>query len=77
MMLDYFKKINWRNVLERALWTFVEGFIVGFPALDALGTDPALWKSACIGAAMTGGSAVKTLIVEMFEIRRESENGAR
>lgn len=65
------KKIDWINILERAFWTFVEGFLVALPATGAAGMDGAAWKSALIGAAMAGLSAVKTLIIEVIQASKE------
>ena len=53
--------MDWKNILERAAWTFLEGFLVALPAATQLGCDTAAWKAALIGAAMAGLSAVKTL----------------
>lgn len=60
-------KLDWMNILERALWTFLEGFLVALPALGGIGTDFAAWKAALLGAAMAGLSAVKTLLVEIIQ----------
>lgn len=38
-------KIDWLNLLERAAWTFAEGFLVALPATFSVGSD---------GAANTG-----------------------
>jgi len=65
------KKIDWINVLERAAWTFAEGFLVALPTTFSAGMDGAAWKSALVGAAMAGLSAVKTLLVEIC--KREQE----
>ena len=65
------KKIDWRNILERACWTFVEGFLVALPATFTIGMDGAAWKSALVGAAMAGLSAVKTLIIEIIQKNKE------
>ena len=64
--------INWRDVLERAAWTFVEGFVVALPVTIEAGMDGAAWKSVLVGAAMAGVSAVKTFVVDM--IRRYAES---
>lgn len=58
------KKINWKNVIERAVWTFVQGFlstmiITGFTR-DEL-------KATLIGGVAGGLSALKTVIVELME----------
>jgi hypothetical protein len=65
------KKIDWLNILERACWTFVEGFLVALPATFTIGMDGAAWKSALVGAAMAGLSAVKTLIIEIIQKNKE------
>lgn len=59
--------INWLNILERAVWTFAEGFLVALPATFSVGMDGAAWKAALLGAAMAGLSAVKTFAVEVVK----------
>lgn len=59
--------INWLNILERALWTFVEGFLIALPATFSVGMDGAAWKSALLGAAMAGLSALKTFAIEIVQ----------
>lgn len=63
--------IDWINVLERAAWTFAEGFLVALPATFSVGMDGAAWKAALLGAAMAGLSAVKTLLIEICHNRPE------
>lgn len=63
--------IDWLNILERALWTFLEGFLVALPTTFSIGMDGAAWKSALVGAAMAGLSAVKTLIIEIIQAAKE------
>lgn len=65
------REINWLNILERALWTFLEGFLVALPATFTVGMDGAAWKSALLSAAMAGLSAVKTLIIEIIKKTKE------
>lgn len=60
-------KIDWMNVLERALWTFLEGFLVALPSLSGIGMDAAAWQAALLGAAMAGLSAVKTLAIDLLQ----------
>ena len=60
------KKIDWMNVLERAAWTFAEGFLIGLPATFSVGMDGAAWKAALLGAAMAGLSALKTFLIELL-----------
>lgn len=62
--------INWLNILERAMWTFLEGFLVALPATFSVGMDGAAWKSALLGAAMAGLSALKTFIIELIQERK-------
>ena len=59
--------INWINILERAAWTFAEGFLIALPATFNVGMDGAAWKAALLGAAMAGLSALKTLAVEIVQ----------
>ena len=61
------KSVNWKDLLERAGWTFVEGFIFALPALSTLGHDGIAWKSALAGAAMAGISAVKTFVINLIQ----------
>lgn len=62
-------EINWINILERALWTFVEGFLIALPTTLSMdmALDAAALKSALLSAAMAGLSAVKTLIIEIIQ----------
>ena len=53
--------MDWKNILERAAWTFVEGFLVALP----FGSE--ITKAALVGAAMAGLSALKTFLVEVIE----------
>lgn len=59
--------INWLNILERAAWTFAEGFLVALPATFSVGMDGAAWKAAVLGAAMAGLSALKTFAIEIIK----------
>lgn len=61
--------MEWKNILERALWTFAEGFLVALPAASGLGVDAAAWKAALMAALMAGLSAVKTLAIELLQSR--------
>ena len=62
--------MDWKNVMERALWTFLEGFLVALPAAAQLGLDAAAWQAALLGALMAGLSAVKTLSIELIQGRK-------
>lgn len=59
--------INWKDIAERAVWTFVEGFLVALPASFSVGMDGAAWKSALVAAAMAGLSALKTFVLEFVK----------
>ena len=63
--------IDWKNILERAAWTFVEGFLLALPASFSLDMDGAAWKAVLFSAAMAGISAVKTFIIEVIKNNKE------
>lgn len=56
--------MNWMNIAERAAWTFIEGFLIALPL------DGELTKAAVMGALMAGLSALKTLIIEIAQMRK-------
>lgn len=64
--------INWINILERAAWTFAEGFLVALPATFGVGMDGAAWKAALLGAAMAGLSALKTFAIEFIQTQTQN-----
>lgn len=66
-------KINWRNILERAGWTFAEAFLVALPATITMDMTGVMWKSALLSAACAGLSAVKTLIIEIIQKQKPPE----
>lgn len=51
--------MDWKNVIERAFWTFIEGFLGGITF--SLEMD----KTMLLAATMAGLSALKTLILEV------------
>lgn len=64
--------IDWKNILERAGWTFLEAFLVALPATISVDTfGGATWKSALLSAACAGISAVKTFIIDVIHARKE------
>lgn len=63
--------IDWVNILERAAWTFVEGFLIALPTTFTMEMDGAAWKAALFSAAMAGLSAVKTFIIEVIQNSRK------
>lgn len=64
-------EIDWLNILERAAWTFAEGFLVALPATFSIEMDGAAWKAVLVSAAMAGLSAVKTFIIEVIQNSRK------
>lgn len=66
-------KINWKDLLTRAAWTFAEGFLVALPATFSVGMDGVAWKSALFAAAMAGLSALKTFAIEIVKARKTAE----
>lgn len=67
------KNINWKNIVTRAAWTFAEGFLIALPATFSVGMDGAAWKSALLGAAMAGLSALKTFAIEVVNQHKKAE----
>lgn len=65
--------IDWLNILERAAWTFVEGFLIALPTTFTMEMDGAAWKAALFSAAMAGLSAVKTFIIEVIQNSKKGE----
>lgn len=61
------KKVNWIDIITRAAWTFAEGFFVTLFATVNIGMDEVALKSALMGAAMAGVSALKTFLVNLLK----------
>lgn len=57
--------MDWKNILERAAWTFVEGFLGGITF--SLEMD----KTMLLAAVMAGLSGLKTLILEIAKTKTE------
>lgn len=55
-------KIDWKDVLDRAEWTFAQAAIAVVAAAGTSFVDVALWKSA----AIAGGAAVISLLKNVF-----------
>lgn len=65
--------VDWKDLFMRALWTFIEAFLVAFPVTElGYDVDGSIWKSALLGAATAGISAVKTLIVSWIRSAKNS-----
>ena len=65
------KKYNWKNILERMLFTFIQGMVVYLSSAVA-GIVPktqAEIKSLIIASCMAGLSAVMNLISQEIEMK--------
>lgn len=69
------KKIDWKNLVSRAAWTFIEGFGVTFLAALEVGMDGAAVKAAALAAAMTGLSALKTFVLDLLKSTDPDQGG--
>jgi hypothetical protein len=66
-------KINWIDILERAAWTFAEGFLVALPVAFEAGMDAIAVKAMLVGAAMAGLSALKTFAIDVIKQHKLAE----
>jgi len=57
--------MNWNNILERAGWTFLQGFLVVITAAPSL--DLSVAKTAALAGAMAALSFVKTVVQQRLE----------
>ena len=57
-------ELDWKNILERAAWTFVEGFLIALP-LGGGEVD----RAALTAALMAGLSALKTFVIEVIRMQ--------
>lgn len=67
-LFEYFKKVDAKNIAERAFWTFVEGFLLSIPIISPDNFSDFIngsWKMVLAGAIGAGISAVKTLIIDI------------
>ena len=65
--------INWKDLLERAMWTFIEGALLALPVTFTMDMSGAAWKAALFSAGLAGLSAVKTLILEVIKTRKTAK----
>lgn len=68
-------RINWTDILERLLWTFVEGFVGALPVISVIADLQA--EHLFANAAIVGGggaliSFVKNLARERLEARKST-----
>lgn len=64
-------KAKIKDILIRAIKTFIQGFLGALIVVIPSSTDLELWKTALIGACAGGISAVMNLILTM--LNKESE----
>lgn len=67
--------MNWKDIGERAFWTFVEGFLVALPTTLKLGMEAgeAATTTALLSACMAGVSAVKSMVMEYVRQMRTKD----
>lgn len=53
--------MNWKNILSRAAWTFVQAALTTFTAIEIV-FDVESIKAALIASAVAGGSALLSFI---------------
>lgn len=73
-LLQYLRDVKWGNLGERALWTFIEGFLLAIPIINAGNIEEFInesWKLVLAGAVGAGLSAVKTLIIDVIKQHNE------
>lgn len=62
--------MDWKNIFERAAWTFLEAFLIALPSTISFGVDGSVGVSALLSAACAGLSALKTLVLEIVQKRK-------
>ena len=65
-------KQKWKDLAERAAWTFVQAFLAAltFEVSDFTG-GVRVWRTVLLSALAAGLSAVKTAVLAEMEKRRE------
>lgn len=65
-----------KDIIERAVWTFLQAFIASL-VLDTttLTGGVRFWRTMFIAAFAAGLSAVKTLLLDIIEERKEKSDG--
>lgn len=53
-------KLNWKDILERVIWTFVQAFVGAIVITPNIG-----WKAMLIPAIAAGLSALKNVILDI------------
>lgn len=65
----------WKDLRERAAWTFVEAFLVALPETIIFDIEGAVWLSILLSAVAAGLSAVKTVVVAWIKDRKPPDEG--
>ena len=60
--------MNWHDIIERAVWTFVQGAVGAITAVPLV-TDLHGWEAAGVAAATGGVSALLSLLKTMAQER--------
>ncbi len=59
---------DWHDVLERSVWTFIQGFIGAVTAVPLV-TDTSGWTAVAVAGATGGVSAVLSLLKTLAQER--------
>ena len=65
------RNIDWKNIAERAIWTFIEGALLSMPTAFTMEMDGAAWKAMAFSAGLAGLSALKTFILELIHTYKQ------
>ena len=71
------KKVDWKNLFERAAWTFAEGFLLAIPIISPANIAELVngsWKLILAGAIGAGISAAKTIIIDFIRQYKNTED---
>lgn len=57
-------KLNWKDIIERVVWTFVQAFLGALVIMPNLPSNEE-WKAMLIPAIAAGLSAIKNVILDI------------
>ena len=61
-------KLNWKDILERVIWTFVQAFLGALVITPEVG-----WKTMIIPPIAAGLSAIKNVILDIARQKLEEK----
>ena len=61
-------KLDWKNILERVIWTFIQAFVGALVFTPEIG-----WKAMLIPAIAAGLSALKNVILDIARQKLEEK----